>query len=149
MKELIAVIVPIGICVVLPILIVWIIMQNKKNDTNRRTEIILAALEKNPDIGNMEEILKKMTPPQPTFREKMLRKLHGELMWGSTMAILGVALLITVTIWAISGGYATGDIAALVVIGTACFASGLGMLIAYFSGKKMLNKEVKESEVKE
>ena len=140
MKELIAVIVPIGICVVLPILIVWIIMQNKKNDTNRRTEIILAALEKNPDIGNMEEILKKMTPPQPTFREKMLRKLHGELMWGSIMTILGVALLIAVTTWA----YAPGDILNLGVICAACFASGLGMLIAYFSGKKMLNKEVKE-----
>lgn len=140
MKELIAVIVPIGICVVLPILIVWIIMQNKKNDTNRHTEIILAALEKNPDIGNMEEILKKMTPPQPTFREKMLRKLHGELMWGSIMTILGVALLIAVTTWA----YAPGDIHILGVICAACFASGLGMLIAYFSGKKMLNKDVKE-----
>lgn len=146
MEELIDVIVPIGVCVVLPITIVWIIMQRKNNDTNRRTEIILAALEKNPDIGNMEEILKKMTPPQPTFREKMLRKLHGEMMWGSILTILGVALLIGMGAMAISGDYATGDISALGVIGAACFASGLGMLIAYFSGKKMLNKEGEATE---
>lgn len=144
MKELIAAIVPIGICVVLPIIIVWIIMQNKKNNTNRRTEIILAAIEKNPDIGNMEEILKQITPPQPTFREKMLRKLHGEMMWGSTMTLLGVALLIAIIAWVSYGNYAPGDIAALGVMCAACLATGLGMLIAYFSGKKMLNNEVKE-----
>lgn len=144
MNHFIDTLVPLGICVVMPITIVWLIMRNKKNDTNRRTEIILAALEKNSEISNMEELLKQMTPPQPTFREKMLRKLHGELMWGSTMTILGVALLITTTAMAYYGGYAPGDISALGVIAAACFASGLGMIIAYFSGKKMLNKEVKE-----
>lgn len=149
MENFINTLVPLGTCVVLPIVIVWLIMKNKKNDTNRRTEIILAALEKNSEINNMEELLKQMTPPQPTFREKMLRKLHGEMMWGSILTILGVALLIGMGAMAISGDYATGDISALGVIGAACFASGLGMLIAYFSGKKMLNKEVKESEVKE
>lgn len=149
MENFINTLVPLGTCVVMPIILVWLIMRNKKNDTNRRTEIILAAIEKNSEISNMEELLKHMAPPQPTFREKMLRKLHGELMWGSTLTFLGVALLIVVTTMTISGGYASGDIVALGVLCAASFASGLGMLIAYFSGKKMLNKEVKESGVKE
>ena len=142
MKELIAAIVPIGICVVLPIIIVWIIIQNKKNNTNRRTEIILAALETNPDIGNMEEILKKMTPPQPTFREKMLQKLHRELIWGCIMTLTGIGVLVIITLTA--KDMATGDITGFGFIGSCGLSVGISLLIAYFAGKKTLNKEVKE-----
>ena len=44
------VLIPIGICVVLPIIIVWLNMRRKTNETNRRTEVLLAAIEKNPDL---------------------------------------------------------------------------------------------------
>ena len=40
-----SIIISLGICVVLPVLIVWLIMRKQTNDTNKRTEIILAALE--------------------------------------------------------------------------------------------------------
>ena len=45
-----SIIISLGICVVLPVLIVWLIMRKQTNDTNKRTEIILAALEKNPNL---------------------------------------------------------------------------------------------------
>ena len=34
-----------GICVVLPIVIVWLINRRKTNETNRRAEILLKAIE--------------------------------------------------------------------------------------------------------
>ena len=142
MKELVGILVPLGVCVVMPIVIVWLIMRNKKNDTNRRTEIILAALEKNSDIGNMEELLKQMTPPQPTFREKMLQKLHRELIWGCIMTLTGIGVLVIITLTA--KDMATGDITGFGIMGSCGLAVGISLLIAYFAGKKTLNKEVKE-----
>ena len=45
-----SIIISLGICVVLPVLIVWLIMRKQTNDTNKSTEIILDALEKNPNL---------------------------------------------------------------------------------------------------
>ena len=60
---------PIGICVVLPIIIVWLNMRRKTNETNRRTEVLLAALEKNPDMDmDMEDLIRKMNPKSKTTK---------------------------------------------------------------------------------
>ena len=36
---------PIGVCVVLPVTIVWLIMRTRQNETNRKAEIMLKAIE--------------------------------------------------------------------------------------------------------
>ena len=41
------VMVPIGICVILPVSIVMLYLRARKHETNKRTEILLAAIEKN------------------------------------------------------------------------------------------------------
>ena len=40
------------------VLVIWMIIRNKKNETNKRAEVVLAAIEKNPNI-DVEELLKK------------------------------------------------------------------------------------------
>ena len=40
-----AILVPIAVCVVLPVMIVWLINRTRQNETNRRTEIMLKAIE--------------------------------------------------------------------------------------------------------
>ena len=67
-----SIIISLGICVVLPVLIVWLIMRKQTNDTNKRTEIILAALEKNPNL-QIEEFIKQLNPPKRTFGKTPLR----------------------------------------------------------------------------
>ena len=37
--------VPLGICVVLPVMIVWLVMRTRQNETNKKTEIMLKAIE--------------------------------------------------------------------------------------------------------
>ena len=51
--------VPIAICVVLPIAIVWMTTRTRIKRDNLRKEIILAAMEKNSDI-DIEEMTKKL-----------------------------------------------------------------------------------------
>ena len=45
---------------VLPIVVVWLVIRHRMNETNSRTQIALAAIEKNPDMDN-EELLKKFS----------------------------------------------------------------------------------------
>ena len=60
---------PIAICCVLPIMLVWFVIRKKMNDTNQRTQIVLAAIEKNPEM-DIEEIMKKISPKPRLLKEK-------------------------------------------------------------------------------
>lgn len=42
---MVEILVPIGICVVLPVMIVWLVNRTRQNETNRKTEIMLRAIE--------------------------------------------------------------------------------------------------------
>ena len=66
---LILALVPIVMGCTLFVLIVRMIIRNQQNETNKRTEVALAAIEKNPDI-DVEELLKKMAPKQKSLKEK-------------------------------------------------------------------------------
>ena len=75
---------PLGICVALPVMIVWLVMRKKTNETNRRTEIVLAAIEKNSEI-DVEDFFKKMNPAQKTLKEKLMQR----FLWGGRPCCIG------------------------------------------------------------
>lgn len=77
-EELISVSIPIGICVILPITIVWLDLRHKKHESDNRTGIILAAIEKNPDM-NIEEFMRQMNPQTTTLKERLLKNFYGVL----------------------------------------------------------------------
>lgn len=62
---------------VLPILITWFNTRRKMNESTNRTRIVLAALEKNPDL-DVEELMKKISPKQKLLKEKLLSKLRPQ-----------------------------------------------------------------------
>ena len=134
-------IITIGTCVVLPVMVVWIVNKRKKNETNRKTEIMLAAIEKNADVGNMEEILKGLTPPQENPEQKAKRRMQSNLMWGTALTVIGAAIITAYLISSIMG-----YIVILQAINVICFlgvpalAFGIGMLLAYRAAKKSLTK---------
>ena len=100
MKDLagiITMLIPIACGCVLPIMVVWFIIRNmvvwfiirkKMNDTNQRTQIVLAAIEKNPDM-DIEEWMKKFSPKPRLLKEKLLTK----LLWGSLTAMIGLGFI--------------------------------------------------------
>ena len=63
---------PIILCgCVLPIIFIWMETRRKMNETNARTQIVTAALEKNPDM-DVEELLKKMSPKKLDLASSLL-----------------------------------------------------------------------------
>ena len=139
-----AIIVPLGIVVVLPIAIAYIAYKKKQHETNKRTEIVMAAIEKNSDI-DVQEFLSKLNPPQKTYKERMLNRLHQEILWGTICLIGGAVCIIATVTTSLINGYEGMDIGFLTIFGIIPLAIGIGLLVAYKSGKKSLD-QVSENE---
>ena len=139
-----AIIVPLGIVVVLPIAIAYIAYKKKQHETNKRSEIVMAAIEKNSDI-DVQEFLSKLNPPQKTYKERMLNRLHQEILWGTICLIGGAVCIIAIVTTSLINGYEGMDIGFLAIFGIVPLATGIGLLVAYKSGKKSLD-QVSENE---
>lgn len=137
-EDLTELLVPIGICVALPISIVYLILKRKIISENNKKEIILAALEKNADV-NIEELVKKTSAPDKLLKEKLLRKLQ----WGLMAVVLGIGLLIYAIL---IGNSLVVDLQLYVVGCVAILAIGVSLLFTYLMGKKMLAKEMEAEE---
>jgi len=139
--KIIAIICGIG----LPILIVWLDNRKKINETNQRTQIVMSALEKNPNL-DVEELVKKMAPMQKKtlLKEKLLTK----LLWGGIIAFLGTALIVFCIVQGIIGGMPTEVLQIFSLIGAVLLGVGIAFLVNYYVGKKMLAKEMEAEQAK-
>jgi hypothetical protein len=137
---------PLGVCVVLPVMIVWLVMRTRQNETNKKTEIMLKAIESGATVDT--EFFKSQQKGQKTIKERLLGRLTG----ASIMTLLGVALLVIAVVFGNSyapDGWNFSDSPAPVfaVIGGILLAIGLALFAVFFAGKKMLAKEM-EAEAK-
>ncbi len=135
MLGLTTVLVPIAMCVVLPVLIVWINQKGKTHETNKRTEIVLAAINANKDI-DIEDFLKKLEPPKPSIKESLLKKLNS----GLICLAIGIGLT-GVAIYKDCIGGST-DLEFFYMGGVLMSLIGIAILIVYFISKRMLAKEL-------
>ena len=134
---------PIFILVVLPITIFWLYLRNRKYENEKRTQIVMAAIEKNGEI-DVQEFFKNLNKPRKTVREKLVMQLHWELLLGSIFTVFGLVVFIVLAALATGLGDIKDDIIAVCCIcGIPTLALGIGLLIAYFSGRKMM-KELKD-----
>lgn len=138
---LIPLLVPIACGCVLPIMIVWLFIRKKMNDTNKRTQIVLAAIEKNPEM-DIEEWMNKTSLKPKLLKEKLLTK----LLWGSLTAMLGLGFVGFGAWLGYVGGGGTDDPMASVCIGLILLAIGIAFLLNFGIGKKMLAKEIEAEE---
>lgn len=126
---------PICICVVLPVLIVLIIGLVRKNETNRKAEIMLKAIENGQSI---DPELFQTVRKKGSIKKDLLDKLNGACI----TSLLGLAFLIIYIFEGENGffenylPYAAG----------ALLAVGIGLFISYFAGKRMLAKEIEAEE---
>jgi hypothetical protein len=103
----------------------------------------MAAIEKNGDI-DVQEFFKNLNKPKKSVREKMILQLHWELLLGGIFTVFGLVILIALGVMTIGFGVTKDDVIAMCsTLGIPTLAIGIGLLIAYFSGKKML-KELKD-----
>ena len=135
--SLISDLIPMGVVVALPILYVWLSQRNKQHETDKRSEIAMAIIEKNPDI-DIQEFLNKLNPPKESYKEKMLKIMHYEVLWGTICTIGGIAtILVTITLSTLQG-FDSSVIPLCSIFGVVPLAVGCGLLVAYNNAKKTL-----------
>ena len=128
---LVQILVPIGVAVVLPIAIVAIVFRSALASERNRKEIVLAVLEKNPDI-DVEQLMKNLKKSEKLIKEKLLARLER----GCLCCLMGVAFMLLYFLL----GVQSEDL--IVVVGAALIAIGIAFLISYFVGRRMLAKEM-------
>jgi hypothetical protein len=128
---------------VLPIVIVWLGIRKEMNETNTRTQIVLAAIEKNPEM-DLEELMTKISPKKKLLKEKLLSR----LLWGGIIAFVGFSIFAS-NLWLdYLGGADPEMLFLLYVSGGVLFGIGLAFIINYLVGKKMLAKEMEAEQAK-
>ena len=130
--------VPIACGVVLPIVMVWLYYRNEQLEATKRSEIVMAAIEKNPDV-DVQEFLSKLNPPKKSYKEQLMTKMHWEVLWGTLCMIGGTVMIVTIVIVSILKGFDDSVIPFGAVFGIAPLAVGCGLLAAYNNAKKTLN----------
>lgn len=127
---LIEILIPIGVVVVLPVAIVAIVFKSALASERNRKEIILAALEKNPNL-DVEDLVKRMKKSEKLIKEKLLAKLQR----GCLCCLMGVAFVLLYFFLSVQNEY-------LIITGTALIAIGIAFLVSYFVGSRMLAQEM-------
>ena len=137
MHDLFQILVPIACGCVLPIVIIWLNIRQRMNETNKRTQVVLAAIEKNPDM-DIEELIKKISPKKKLLKEKLLEK----LLWGCITVLLGIGMIVC----HIYVDITTNSTSPCGFIGIILLAVGIAFFVNYRLGKKMLAKEIETEE---
>lgn len=130
-----SILVPIFVCVVLPVAIVGIYYWSQINAENKRAEILMKAIEANcgPDADKLAEALQK---PRKTAREI----LNLRLLRGCMFTFVGLGLCIVGIVSACMGSeFASDPVMVPLVFGGASLAIGLSYLVVYFVTRKQVN----------
>lgn len=128
------ILVPIFVCVVLPVAIVGIYYWSQINAENKRAEILMKAIEANcgPDADKLAEALQK---PRKTAREI----LNLRLLRGCMFTFVGLGLCVVGIVSACMGTeFASDPVTVPLVFGGASLAIGLSYLVVYFVTRKQV-----------
>lgn len=134
--------------VALPALIIWLIFRAIRKRDNARKEIILSALEKNPQ-SDVESIVRAMETGGKSIKKTIVSKLT----WGCIICIIGNSFLL-VGLWKINlsiktlGGY-NPQFDIFLLVGGILIAVGVAFVVNFFVSRKLMEKEIKEQEIKD
>lgn len=139
------IIIPIFICVVLPVTIVWLVARTKQNETNKKAEIMLKAIENGAQV-DLEQFNSTVKKNPKTIKQELLDKLNGACI----TSLMGAAFLTLGILSAFDRSFATSTFLSKFWLPAGCvlLAVGIGLFISYFVGKKMLAREIEAEERK-
>lgn len=132
------IIVPIGICVVLPVMLVWLVTRVRRNEIDKKTEVMLKAIESGATIDS--DLFKEAPKKRKSTKERLLNR----LICGCAASIIGAALTaIGIIPWMT---LEDDTFAPLMIFGGISLAVGIALFIGFFVGRKMLAKEMEAEE---
>lgn len=120
-EDLIGFGISIGICVIMPIAIVWIVFNAISNKNNKQAEILLEAIKRNPDIDS-QKLIDALNKREFSPRESLTRK----LLRGAIFTMLGIAFAL------ISIFMPTEGVFGLWIACGVCGAVGIGFLLTFW-----------------
>ena len=135
---------PVFICVVLPITIVWLVARTRQQETNRKAEIMLKAIEAGVPV-DMTQFESAKKPKKPTsVKQDLLEKLNGACITG----LMGIAFLTLGILKTLNWEFGRNMFLNKFWLPAGCvlLAVGIGLFVSYFVGKKMLAKEIEAEE---
>ncbi len=127
-----------GVCVVLPVMIMWIIYRAIINGDNQRAAVLMEAIRSNNSI-DADRIAEALSKPRRTPRELLnLRLLRGCIftLVGLTVVLFGAYVMVTVP--------ETNSQNVMFIIGAPLFAVGISYLIVYFVTRKQIENNQAE-----
>ena len=130
-----------GLCIALPLIIVWMTNKRKNHEIDKKTEILMAMLEKNPDL-DPAEVLDKLDMSSEDGKKPLKERLLEKLLGGCICTLIGIVLFFT----HLFGFVFLGDKTTGVVGGGVLTAVGIALIIHYLVSKKMLQSEIATEE---
>lgn len=139
LDDLVKTLIPISICCLLPLGIFWLYYRAQMNKENKRTEIIMKALESNSNLDT-DSLVKALENTSKT--PQGIR--YARLQRGCQYTLLGIALCVVFLIS--NGKEIDSDMAFMMKFtGAASIAVGISYLIVYFvSGKSSTDNNSSE-----
>lgn len=127
-----ATLVPIFVCVVLPVAIVLIVFLAAMNSDNKRAKILIKAIEAGNGI-DADKLAEALRKPQKSEREI----LNLRLLRGCIFGLIGVALAIVgLANYACGTEFEADQVTIPLLFGAPCIAVGLSYIIVYFVTRK-------------
>lgn len=136
MEEILAVSIPIFICVVLPISIVALVVKASMNSDNKRAQVLIKAIESNCGI-DADKLAEALQKPKKSPREVLnLRLLRGCIfsLIGLGFSIVAILALTTKS----SLYYDPAYLPISLIIGLPSLSIGISYLIVYFVTRKQI-----------
>lgn len=130
MEQLTEILVPLGVVVALPVLIVWIVNRTANNKINKNAEVIIKAIENNSAIDT-DKLVEALGTRHRTPRQL----LNLRLLRGCIFSLVGIAVGIYCLIVWLADIMGSG-IMSYFFVAMVCLAIGGGYLITYFLTRK-------------
>ena len=128
------ILVPIFICVIMPIAIVFITMVAKVKSEQQRANIIIKAIEENNNI-DADKLAETLNRPRRT----PLKILNLRLLRGCIFTLIGIGLcVISILVLCDGGTFGQDSVFFPMVSGFAIFSIGVSYLIVYFVTRKQV-----------
>ena len=135
------ILVPIFVCVVLPVIIVWLVTRARQHETDKKTEIMLKAIENGAEID--PEFFKTKQSTR-SIKQELMDKFTG----ACVTSFMGIAFLAIGVVNRINPGMIKGMwfLETALSAGAILLAIGFALFLSYLVSKRTLAKEIESEE---
>ena len=135
------ILVPIFVCVVLPVIIVWLVTRARQHETDKKTEIMLKAIENGAEID--PEFFKTKQSTR-SLKQQLMDKFTG----ACVTSFMGIAFLTIGLLNRSNPGMFKGlwFLETALTAGAILLAIGFALFLSYLVSKRTLAKEIESEE---